>query len=83
MSGESTKHPWELSQPVRRSKATKEEFEALINKIEQKNDTHKSDMFIKKGEKKTKKPKQKTIYKTIDNVPHKNVNGKWIPLTKM
>lgn len=76
----STKHPWEYKQEVIKDKASKEEFKKLIDKIKNKEDQHKSDMFIKKG---TKSKTKKTQYHFINGIPHKMVGGNWVPLTKM
>lgn len=61
------KHPWEANQPAKKSRSTKEEFEELV----------------KRATKKLDKPKQPKTYRMIDGVPHKIVNGIWVPLTKM
>jgi len=74
------KHPWEYKQSAQHSKTSKEEFEEVLNKIKKKEDLHKSDMFIKKTD--TNAPK-KMPYRIIDGVPHKQVAGRWVPLTKM
>jgi len=61
------KHPWELKQPARVTKITKEEFEELVKNA-------------KKSEEKPIAPK---TYRMIGGIPHKLSDGKWIPLTKM
>jgi len=74
------KHPWEYKQEIIKDKASKEEFQKLINKIKDKEEKHKSDMFIKKG---TKSKSKATQYHFIDGIPHKMVAGSWVPLTKI
>ena len=77
----STKHPWEYKQPATRSTTTKEEFEKMVKKIEDKEKTHQSDMFVDRS-----KPKMKSKpspYKMIDGIPHKMKDGQWTPLTKL
>jgi len=61
------KHPWELKQPARVTKITKEEFEKLVDS----------------AKKKEEKPIERKTYRMINEIPHKLLNGKWIPLTKL
>ena len=77
----SNKHPWEHKQPASREKTSKEEFEKILKKIEEKEKAFQSDVFVDRS-----KPKQKSKpspYKMIDGVPHKMKDGKWTPLTKL
>ena len=64
------KHPWEANQPARKSKTTKEEFDESVKKATKKLD-------------KPRQPQQPKTYRIIEGIPHKVVNGKWVPLTKM
>ena len=74
------KHPWEYKQAASHSKTSKEEFEKVLKKIKKKEESHVSDMFIKKED----ESKPKTLpYRLIDGIPHKQVAGRWFPLTKM
>lgn len=78
----STKHPWELNQQAHYSKATKEEFEALLAKMKKREDDKKSDVFTKTESKRADKPKA-SPYREIKGIPHKLVNGHWVPLKKL
>lgn len=63
----SDKHPWEYKQPAKVSRTSKEEFEELL----------------KRAKKKEEKPIQAKTYRLINGIPHKIVDGKWVPLTRM
>lgn len=63
----SNKHPWEYKQPAKVTKISKEEFEELI----------------KKSKKKEEQPIEPKTYRMHNGIPHKVVDGKWVPLTRM
>jgi mRNA-degrading endonuclease RelE of RelBE toxin-antitoxin system len=76
------KHPWEYKQPTKVEKTTKEEFENLLKKVQEREDSYKSDLFIKEGD--SKKPKSKSSpYRMINGVPHKMTAEGWVPLKKI
>lgn len=66
------KHPWDIKHSISKSKTTKEEFDELVKKATKKMDKPRQTQ-----------PKQSTPYQIIGGIPHKVVNGKWVPLTKM
>lgn len=75
------KHPWEYKQPSIKSRTSKQEFEEIIKKIEDREKAHQSDMFIDRS--KNKKKSKASPYKMIDGIPHKMKDGQWTPLTKL
>lgn len=77
----SNKHPWDRKHPSTRQKASKQEFEEVLKKIEDQEKKFQSDVFVDRT--KPKKKSKPSPYKMIDGIPHKLKEGKWIPLTKL
>jgi hypothetical protein len=65
------KHPWESNEELQRGRVTREEIESLIQASK------------KNEEKRVKRNPAKVSYHMIDGIPHKMVNGKYVPLKKL